>query len=73
MIPTEKAEIKGLTVLLTIFFNSASLITLDALPSGARFNQEDFIHTMLLDIIEARRRLFHRFCRREFMCRWTIP
>jgi hypothetical protein len=52
--------------MLTVFFSDVSLITLNSLPSGARFNQEYFIYNILLDIVEARERVFHGFRRRGF-------
>jgi hypothetical protein len=55
VIPREKATITAQTIILMIFFNGVSLTTLNALPSGARFNQEYFIHNILPDIVEARR------------------
>jgi hypothetical protein len=52
--------------MLTGFFSAVRLVTLDTLPSGTRFNQESFIQSILLDIIEARGRTVHRFGWREF-------
>jgi hypothetical protein len=50
---------------LKIFFSDVSLITLDALPSGARFNQKYFINNIIPDIAQARGRIFHIFPRRQ--------
>jgi hypothetical protein len=68
MIPREKAMIGTQKIMLTIFFNSVSLMTLNALPSGSRFNQEYFIHNILSDIFEARGRIFHKYRQRDFLC-----
>jgi hypothetical protein len=65
VISREKATIGAQKVMLTIFFNDITLITLNTLPSGARFNQKYFINNILSNIVEARRRIFHRFRRRE--------
>jgi hypothetical protein len=73
VIPREKATIGAEKIMLTLFFSAVSLITLNALPSGARFNQAHFINDTPSDIIEERERIFHRFRRREFLCTWTIP
>jgi hypothetical protein len=45
--------------MLTIFFSGVSLVTMDALPSGAYFIQEYLIGNRLPDIIEARERILH--------------
>jgi hypothetical protein len=42
-----------------------SLITLDILPYGARFNQEYFVNNVLPDIVEARKRIVSRFRQRK--------
>jgi hypothetical protein len=73
IIPREKSTIGAQRIILTIFFSSVSLITIDALPSGARFTQEYFINNILSDIIKARGRIFRRVRRGEFLCTWTIP
>jgi hypothetical protein len=39
MIPRPKATISAQKVMLTIFFSGVKLISLNALPSGARFTQ----------------------------------
>jgi hypothetical protein len=72
VIPREKATIGSQKVMLAIFFGGMSLITLNALSSGGRFNQKYFIHDIIPDIVEARRRIFHRFHQREFSCTWII-
>jgi hypothetical protein len=66
VIPREKATIRAQKVMLTIFFNDVSLITLTALSSGARFNQEYFIHSMLPEIIEVRGRFSIDFAGENF-------
>jgi hypothetical protein len=66
MIAREKATIKAQSVILTIFFSGVSLITVDALLSGAQFTQEYFINNILLDIVETRGRIFRRVRRGEF-------
>jgi hypothetical protein len=43
--------------MVTIFFSDVSLITMDALPSHARFTQEYFVNDILPDIVETRGRI----------------
>jgi hypothetical protein len=71
-IPREKATIRAQKVMLTILFNRVSLVILNTLSSGTRFNQEYLIYNTPLDIVEARELFFHRFRWREFVCIWTI-
>jgi hypothetical protein len=52
VIPREKSVTRAHKVMLTSFFNGASLMTLDALPSGARFNQEYFRQHMLCEMVD---------------------
>jgi hypothetical protein len=52
--------------MLTIFFNGVSLITLNALASGAQFNQEYFIHNILPEIVGVRGGFLYGFRRSEF-------
>jgi NADH:ubiquinone oxidoreductase subunit D len=51
MIPRIKATIGAQTIILTIFFSSMKLVSLSALPSGARLTQEYFINSILTDIV----------------------
>jgi hypothetical protein len=73
VIPREKATIRAQRVMLTIFFSGVSLITVDALPSGAQLPQEYFINNIPLGIVEVRRRIFRRVAGENFLCTWTIP
>jgi hypothetical protein len=52
--------------MLTIFFIDVSLITLNALQFGARFNQEHFINNILFDIVEARKKFSVDFAEQDF-------
>jgi hypothetical protein len=54
VIPKEKATIKAKKVMLTIFVNGVSLITSNALASGAQFNQEYFTMTYFLRLLESK-------------------
>jgi hypothetical protein len=67
VIPREKATRGDQRVMLTIFFSGVSLITVNALPSGVQFTQEYFINNILLDIVEARGRIFCRIRRGELI------
>jgi hypothetical protein len=71
--PRERAMRAAEKVILTIFFSGVSLITLNALPSGARFNQECFVNHILPDIFEARGRFSIHFVGENVFCTWTIP
>jgi hypothetical protein len=46
--------------MVTVFFSGAKLISLQALPPGARFTQEYFVNTIVPDIVDARREIFQR-------------
>jgi hypothetical protein len=52
VIPRTKATIVAQKVILTIFFSGVKLISLSALPAGARFIQEYFINSILPDILD---------------------
>jgi hypothetical protein len=66
VIQSEKATIGSQKVMLAIFFGGMSLITLNALSSGGRFNQKYFVHDIIPDIVEARRRISIDFTRENF-------
>jgi histone-lysine N-methyltransferase SETMAR len=46
--------------MMTIFFSSAKLISLQALPLGASFTQEYFINTIRSDIVHESGQIFRR-------------
>jgi hypothetical protein len=66
VIPREKITIGAQRVMLTIFFSSTSLITVNALPSDVGFTQEYCTNKTLLDIVEASGRIVRRVRRGEF-------
>jgi hypothetical protein len=57
VIPRTKATIGTQKVMLTIFFSSVKLISLNALPAGAQFTQEYFINSILSDILDENQRI----------------
>jgi hypothetical protein len=66
VIPRKKHTIGARKVMVTIFFSGAKLISLQALPSGARFTQEYFINTILPDLVHERGQIFRRVNRGDF-------
>jgi hypothetical protein len=72
VIPRETAAMRAQRVILTIFFSDVSLITMNALLSGARFTQEYIRNNILLDIVEIRGRIFRGVRKGAFLCTWTI-
>jgi hypothetical protein len=60
VIPREKTTIGARKVMVTVFFSGAKLVSLQALPPGARFTQEYFVNTIVPDIVDARREIFQR-------------
>jgi hypothetical protein len=66
VIPRTKATISAQKVMLTIFFSVVKLITLNALPTGARFTQEYFINSILPDILDEKHRILWRYSRGDF-------
>jgi hypothetical protein len=48
------------------FFSSVKLISVNALPAGARFTQEYFINSILSDILEEKQRILRRNHRGDF-------
>jgi hypothetical protein len=60
-------------VMLTIFFASTKLVSLNALPPGERFTQDYFINTVLTDIVHERCRFCVEFVGAIFLRTWTIP
>jgi hypothetical protein len=47
-------------VMLTIFFRGTSLISLDTLRQDQTYTQEYFIHNILLDLVNEKRRIWRR-------------
>jgi hypothetical protein len=66
VIPRTKATIGGRQVMMTIFFSGLHLVTLKALPSGTRFNQEYFIDEILPGIVNKGQQNFRRIQRGTF-------
>jgi hypothetical protein len=60
VIPRTKATIGAQKAMLTIFFSGVKLISLHALPAGARFTQEYFINSILPDILDEKQRILRR-------------
>jgi hypothetical protein len=52
--------------MMAIVFSGAKLISLQALPSGARLTQEYFINTSIRDIVHERGQIFRRGHRGAF-------
>jgi histone-lysine N-methyltransferase SETMAR len=66
VIPRTKATIGAHKVMLTIFLSGVKLISLNALPIGARFTQEYFIKSIVPDILDEKQRIFRRNRRGPF-------
>jgi histone-lysine N-methyltransferase SETMAR len=66
VIPRTNATIGAQKVMLAIFFSSVKLISLNALPAGARFTQEYFINRILPDILDEKQRILRRNRRDDF-------
>jgi hypothetical protein len=66
VIPRKRPTIGTRKVMVTIFFRSAKLISLQALPPRARFTQEYCIHTIRPDIVHERGQIFRRVHRGDF-------
>jgi hypothetical protein len=66
VIPRTNATIGAQKVMLTIFFSGVKLISLNALPAGARFTQEYFINGILPDILDEKQRILRRNRRDDF-------
>jgi hypothetical protein len=69
VIPRTKQRIGAQKVMLTIFFTSTKLVSLNALPSGGRFTQNYFINTVLPDLIHERGQILRRIRRADFFVR----
>jgi hypothetical protein len=66
VIPRRKATIGAQKVMVTVFFSGVTLVSLNTLPSGARFIQESFVRSILPDIIHETGRIFSRVRRAFF-------
>jgi hypothetical protein len=66
VIPSTKATFGAQKVMLTVFFSGVKLLSLCALPPGARFTQESFINRILPDIINEMGRILQRVRRADF-------
>jgi hypothetical protein len=72
VIPRTKATICAQKVMSKIFFSGVKLISLNALPDGARFTQEYFINSILPDILDEKQRILRRNGQGNFSYTWTI-
>jgi hypothetical protein len=60
VIPREKQTIASRTVMFRFFFSGPSLISLDALRDDQTYTQEHFIHDILPDLANKKRRIWRR-------------
>jgi hypothetical protein len=60
VIPRTKATIGAQNVMLTIFVGGVKLVSINALPAGARVTQEHLINSILFDIVNERGRIVQR-------------
>jgi transposase len=65
-IPRTKTTIDAQKVILTIFFSSVKLVSLNTLPPGARFTQKYFINSILSDIVNKMGRILQRVRRGDY-------